>query len=306
MHLDDAAENFSYFIKVELGLSNNTAEAYLSDIAAFIRYAENIGCQNCNDITINMIEGYIAHRTLGASRHAPVAPTNDDKTDEKIGHRSAHRQLISLRRWLDFLVDEGEMDVNVAKLIELPKFAQKNPVYLTEAEVEALIKAPNVETPLGLRDRAMIETIYATGMRVSELINIKFVDIDFERACIIAHGKGSKDRLIPTGEVALKWIEHYVQFARKNLSKKHPKNKTDAKEPVFITSRGGAMTRQAFWKIIKKYALIAQIKRPSNSCSDTLTSPRHKSTRTSPANASNASSTSTILALVEMTSFSMP
>jgi integrase/recombinase XerD len=154
---------------------------------------------------------------------------------------SAARRVSTLKRFYQYCVRERRMNADPTLKLEPPKRAPRFPKTLSEADVEALLAAPATETPLGLRDRAMLEMLYATGLRVSELVGLKIFQVSLESGVVRVMGKGSKERLVPLGEEAVQWISNYL---------KERKSDSDA---LFITSRGGGMTRQAFWHLIRRY-----------------------------------------------------
>jgi integrase/recombinase XerD len=169
--------------------------------------------------------------------------------------RTTSRLVSSLKRFFQFALREGLRKDDPAAELDSPKLPRSLPKSLSEAEVESLLAAPNVETPQGLRDRAMLETLYASGLRVSELVGLKIVQVSLDMGVVRVLGKGSKERLSPLGEEAVEWIERYQREARTLLLGSH---RSDA---LFVTPRGGPMTRQAFWKLVQRYAQIAGIRR---------------------------------------------
>ena len=239
--LNDALEQFISHLKVERGLAANTQSSYRRDIERFCDYLRDLGITKIEEISEDLVRGYLEMRL--------------SDVDEAIKTRSLARNLVSLRQWMKFLTGDGILDVNPCEHIDLPKFAQKDPVYLNDDEVKALLEAPNCETPEGLRDRAMIELLYATGLRVSELVGLQLRDLNLDNGCITAHGKGSKDRVIPMGEYAHLWIRRYMDNARGSLLS----NTQSETTILFVTRRGDGMTRQGFWKNLKHYAVAAGI-----------------------------------------------
>jgi len=166
---------------------------------------------------------------------------------------SINRRLSSLRRFYRLQAMQGTLAVDPTLRIKSPKLPRRLPKPLSEQQVEALLAAPDVETTLGLRDRAMLETLYATGLRVSELVGLTRAQLAFDTGAVRVLGKGSKERLVPLGEEAIVWLKRYLARARPLLAKNA---KTDA---VFVTARRAPLTRQAFWQSIKRYALKADI-----------------------------------------------
>ncbi len=166
---------------------------------------------------------------------------------------SIARRLSSLRRFYGLLLQQGTIDADPTLRIRAPKLPRRLPKNLTEAQVEALLAAPDVATTLGLRDRAMLETLYATGLRVSELVGLKLAQVAQDAGVVRVLGKGSKERLVPLGEEAVAWIARYLAEARPVLAG------TGGSDAMFLTTRAGPMTRQAFWALIKRCAALAGI-----------------------------------------------
>ena len=241
MDLDESLAEFVRHLKVERGLSENTIAAYRRDVGRFCEFLDNAGCTRVEEVNEDLVREYLEMRI--------------SEGDDAIKSRSLARNLVSLRQWMAFMVGDGVLEASPCEHIDLPKFLQKDPVYLNDAEVTALIGAPDCTQPEGLRDRAMIELLYATGLRVSELVGVCLRDLDLDNGCITAHGKGAKDRVIPMGEYAHLWIQRYLDEARGALLA-HSGSDTPV---LFVTRRGCGMTRQGFWKLLKHYALAAGI-----------------------------------------------
>jgi integrase/recombinase XerD len=170
---------------------------------------------------------------------------------------SINRRLSSLRRFYRLQVQQGITKADPTIRVQAPKLPRRLPKNLSEARVEALLDAPDTKTTLGLRDRAMLETLYACGLRVSELVGLKLAQVSLDMGVVRALGKGNKERMVPLGEEAISWIARYVATARVELAAHAP---TDA---VFLTARRAPMTRQAFWQLVKRYGTIAGIPRAS-------------------------------------------
>ena len=229
-------EQFQDALWMEQGLSDNTLQAYGSDLKQF--------------------SSWLKHKSLLDTQAADVSTYLAVKFQQGASARSSARLLSSLRRFFAFLVRHGAMAEDPCARIEAPHVGKRLPATLSEQDVEQLLAAPECSTPLGLRDRAMLELLYATGLRVSELVSLRIEQINFRQGSIRVVGKGDKDRLIPMGEEAVTWLESYKNNARKEIL---GQRQTD---DLFVTRRGGAMTRQAFWHIIKRYAKKAGIKKP--------------------------------------------
>jgi len=220
---------------MERGLSANTLAAYARDLAGFSRWlsAQGAGLASADR---QLLQVYLAHRHSQGSRPRSVA-----------------RLLSCLRRFYAFALREGLVRDNPTERIEAPRLGRSLPAALGEAEVEALLAAPAVDAPLGLRDRAMLEMLYATGLRVSELVGLPMTAVNLRQGVLRVVGKGSKTRLVPLGEEAQDWLQRYLDTARAELLDARPC------EAVFVTRRGGPLTRQAFWYLIKRYAVRAGI-----------------------------------------------
>jgi integrase/recombinase XerD len=220
---------------LEDGLAKNTLESYRRDLKQLAAWLAGQGTDLARATEADLL-GYFAHRYRQASR--PRASTQA-------------RLNSSLRRFYAHALRERHIARDPTAGLDAPKRAPRFPKTLSEGDVEALLGAPDVESALGLRDRAMLELLYATGLRVSELVTIKQVQISFDMGVVRVMGKGSKERLVPMGEPAADWIERYAKSARGELLKGRPS------DHVFVTARGEPMTRQAFWYLIKRYGLAA-------------------------------------------------
>ena len=221
---------------MERGVSDNTLAAYRSDVLKFAAWLEQkgINLQHAHDADLRLYLAGLDYRSM----------------------RTLSRRLSSLRQFYGYLVREGEMQHDPTVRIESPRLGRPLPKSLTEEEVEALLQAPDVETPLGLRDRCMLEVLYATGLRVSELVGLMLTQINQRQGLVRVTGKGNKERLVPMGAEALDWLQKYLQDARPLLVKTH------AIDALFPNRRGAKMTRQAFWHLIKRHARLAGISKP--------------------------------------------
>jgi integrase/recombinase XerD len=225
-------------LRVERGLSGNTVEAYGRDVNRYLVYLEQNQKSGPESASRTMILGYLVHLSQAG-----------------IGARSRARALSALKGFYGFLVKEGLMEANPASDVESPKLSTYLPSVLSEDDVDRLLAAPDVETPGGLRDRAMLELLYATGMRVSELLNVETAHMNLEAGYIRTRGKGSKERLIPLGDQAVDWIKRYIKDARPALGRNRPTSH------VFLSRLGKKISRQYFWKLVVKYARQAGIKK---------------------------------------------
>jgi len=231
-------EQFLDAIWMERGLSENTLAAYRNDL---IGYARWLASQQQSDLTAvgrHDVQAYLAQRV--AAKASP---------------RSTARLLSTLRRFYAWLRRENRISEDPTALIEAPKLGRPLPKTLTESEVEALLAAPDTQTTLGLRDRTMLEVIYASGLRVSELVNLTLMQLNLQQGVIRVTGKGNKERLVPLGDEAVSWLQRYIQEARIVLLN------GQSCDALFVTQRREAMTRQAFWYMIKRHAKNANIEK---------------------------------------------
>jgi integrase/recombinase XerD len=227
---DPAVSRFLDAVWMERGLSPNTLAAYRADLTALSRWLAVRGIAMMRTSRADL-QDFIAWRV-----HAGARP------------RSTARQLSSFRRFFRYLVREAVIREDPTAQIAMPKIGRSLPKSLSEEEVEALLSAPVVSDPLGNRDRAMLEVLYATGLRVSELVNLRHGQVNINQGVIRILGKGNRERLIPLGEEAMRWLTEFATGARSEILLER---QTDY---LFPTRRGDRMTRQAFWHIIKRYA----------------------------------------------------
>jgi integrase/recombinase XerD len=230
-------DRFLDAVWMERGLSPNTLAAYRADLTALDRWLD----EHSGDLERAQrgdILSFMASRVQAGARP-----------------RSTARQLSSFRRFYRYLVREGALREDPTAQIAMPKVGRSLPKSLMEEEVEALLAAPAVSDPLGHRDRTMLEVLYATGLRVSELVNCTLAQVNLNQGVLRIVGKGDRERLIPLGEEAVQWVQHFLQGPRVEILLER---QTDY---LFPTRRGDRMTRQAFWHIIKRYARKAGIER---------------------------------------------
>lgn len=238
-NLTEQVEDYLRYSQIERGLSANTITAYKQDLSSFINFLQKENLSSWPTKAID-IDAFLA-----------------EQRDQKKATSSISRLISSLRKFYQWLVRQNIQKLNPMLEIDSPKKRRPLPVALTTVEVTDLLKQPDIKKKLGLRDRALLETLYATGIRVSELINLKFTDLHEELKLVKVFGKGSKERLIPISKVALSWIDSYKEKVRDPLILKVGKN-TDF---IFLNSRGGSLTRQAVWQIIKHYCKLAGIQK---------------------------------------------
>ena len=220
---------------LEDGLAKATLDSYRSDLGRLALWLAEHQYEALLDAREITLTGFIAH--LARNTRAT----------------SQARYLATLRRFYRWQVGRGRLVADPTLKLSNPSLPSRLPKVMSEKQVEALLDAPDLDTPLGLRDRAMLETIYATGLRVSELVNLKLHEVALNDGVLRALGKGSKERLVPLGQLAIDWIQRYLDEARPEILNGQ---QTD---DLFVTARGAAMTRQAFWQLIKRYALRAGI-----------------------------------------------
>jgi integrase/recombinase XerD len=239
--LDDAIQQFLDHLRVERELSVATLAAYGHDLTAFSRFA-----------TTRKLSDLASVRTIHVLEYL------SDLTEDALSARSQARALVALRQFFRFLKSERLCVADPTEDVDLPRFGLRLPTFLTVAEVDLLLAAPDRRTDRGARDGAMLETLYATGLRVSELVKLRLADINLEAGYLVTVGKGGKQRLVPLGEAAVAAIRSYVETARPHFLRPRHGASPDA---VFLTRLGRRMTRQAFWKILGAYTRAAGIRK---------------------------------------------
>jgi len=236
--LDIFVDQYINYLVFEKGLSEKTIESYSSDLSKYLEFLKQKGV---NDITQAdtplILKHLIALRESG------------------LGSKSCARHLITLRGFYKFLAQEKILEFDPAKLIDLPKSGLKLPDVLSVSEVNLLLNIPDSNTVLGKRNSAMIELLYAAGLRVSELVNLKFLDVNLEACFVRVMGKGSKERIVPFGLYAKNKIDDYINNSRALLLKNR------ISKYLFVARAGNPMTRQGFWKLLKQYVKQAGIKK---------------------------------------------
>ena len=232
-------DEFCDALWLEDGLAKNTLEAYRRDLNQFARWLEAQQGKKLLDGNVADIQSYLGHQFRKKTRAS-----------------SAARLLSSLKRFYRYGLRQGRIKADPTLKIDTPKLPRSLPRSLTEEDVESLLTAPAVEQALGLRDKAMLETLYASGLRVSELVTLKLGQVSQDMGVVRVMGKGSKERLVPLGEEALAWIRRYLKEARPALLGAR------SSDDLFVTARGAAMTRQMFWHLLRRHALKAGLKKP--------------------------------------------
>jgi integrase/recombinase XerD len=231
-------DRYVNYLLVEKGLARATIESYAGDLDKFIKFLALHKITSIADTDSAVILKYLLHLR-----------------DKKISARSRARNLVTIRGFYKFLVHEKVLATDPARMIDLPKTGLKLPDVLSVEEIMSMINAPDMATSRGLRDAAMLELLYAAGLRVSELIHVKLQDVNLEVGFVRTMGKGSKERVVPIGAHAREKISDYLSNARPLLLKHH------ASHYLFVAHAGKPMTRQGFWKLLKKYSVIAGIEK---------------------------------------------
>lgn len=236
--MEKPIEEFMSYLSVERGLSDNTLSSYKRDLKRFFEYLESRHIDSIQKVSRQIVTSFML-----------------SEKDRGLSANSISRELASLKSFFKFLIRENKVKEDVTGIIESPRLWKKLPSVLDIAEVEALLKAPNVRDLMGIRDKACLELMYATGMRVSELINLKMDDLNMNVGFVKCLGKGNKERIVPFGRKAKESLMRYIDKARSVFLKKRISNF------LFLTRLSKAMSRQTFWKTIKKYARLAGIKK---------------------------------------------
>jgi integrase/recombinase XerD len=225
LSLENAVRSYLHFCRTEKGLSGNTLEAYRRDLQQFQQF---VFPEALDTVSLQTLRSYLDHlRANGLS------------------HRSIARQVTTLRGFFGFCLEEEFISSNPAELLAAPKIGSSLPKCLDRPQIDRLLETPDANTRIGLRDTAMLDLLYATGMRVSELISVRVADLDLAAGLVRVTGKGNKQRMIPVGRSALQSVEHYFreqrpQFLRGRVS-----------PFLFVTARGTRMTRQCFWNLLR-------------------------------------------------------
>ena len=237
--MKELIDTFLNYLSVERGLASNTIIAYREDLNNYLGFIEKSHIEALSKISKDNITNFML-----SQRDSGIAPN------------SVARRLAAIRMFHRFLARERILKTDPSTLIDSPKLWKRIPDTLSVNEVEALIAQPNVHETQGVRDRAILETLYATGMRVSEAVNLKKDNVNLDIGFLRCIGKGNKERIVPLGKKAIASINRYLQVSRP----KFLKDKTS--EFMFLSRSGKKISRQSFWKLIKKYAKLARIKKP--------------------------------------------
>lgn len=235
----DLIDEFCDALWLEDGLARNTLESYRRDLTQFTKWLEERQGKKLLEGGAADIQGYLGH-LFGRKTRAS----------------SAARLLSTLKRFYRLALRQGRITTDPTLRVDTPKLPRPLPKSLTEQDVESLLAAPRVDEALGLRDRTMLETLYASGLRVSELVALKLPQVSQDMGVVRVIGKGSKERLVPLGAEALAWIRRYMEQARPALLAGR------ASDDLFVTARGAAMTRQTFWHLVRRHARQAGLEKP--------------------------------------------
>ncbi|TWH48962.1 site-specific tyrosine recombinase XerD [Sporomusa sp. KB1] len=234
--MESYVNEFINYLAVERGLAQNTLESYGRDLRQYQTFLQNSQLDFLQNSNRDTILSYLNNLQVKGRAVSTIS-----------------RNLAAIKSFYQYLVRERHLEKDPAVNLESPKLEKKLPKILSIAEVEELLKQPNTIQPTGLRDKAMLELLYATGIRVSELINLNISDVNLDMGYIKCYGKGAKERIVPLGSIAAKCAQEYINKGRPKLVR------TYEESSLFVNHHGNRLTRQGFWKIIKKYALEANI-----------------------------------------------
>jgi len=234
--MESYVNEFINYLAVERGLAQNTLESYGRDLRQFQTYLQNSQLDFLRNSNRDTILNYLNSLQVRGRAVSTIS-----------------RNLAAIKSFYQYLVRERHLEKDPAVNLESPKLEKKLPKILSITEVEELLKQPNTSQPTGLRDKAMLELLYATGIRVSELISLNISDVNLDMGYIKCYGKGAKERLVPLGSIAAKCVQEYIGKGRAKLVR------TYEEASLFVNHHGNRLTRQGFWKIIKKYAMEARI-----------------------------------------------
>lgn len=235
--MDDVIADYLHYLQIERGLSANTISSYHQDLKSFSAYL------NDQHLTLSQVEQLTILNYLNTLREAGKS------------RRTVTRAVSTLRRFFQYLVQNDQLPADPMAEIKAPKQGQHLPQVLTVEEVDALLAAPDTSNKYGIRDRAILEVMYATGLRVSELVHLKLADLHLDMGLIQTLGKGNKERIIPIGDVAIQWLDTYLEKSRPVLLKQR-------QSPyVFLNAHGSGLSRQSIWQKIQQYVSLAGIRK---------------------------------------------
>lgn len=229
---DFPLKEFLDYLSIEKGLAPNSIEAYRQDLSLYQKFLHRKGIFRLSRVKRDAIMQFLLCEKERGLQGSSVA-----------------RRLVAIKLFHRFLVREGRLQEDITSVLESPRLWRKLPQFLTAAEMEKILNQPPLKTPAGIRDRALLELFYATGMRVSEVVNLKIKDVNLESAFLKCHGKGSRERIVPLGEVAIETLKMHLKRNRKDTV-----SRSSSQEYIFCNPRGKPLTRQRLWQLIRKYA----------------------------------------------------
>lgn len=236
--MDKLVEEFIDYLRVERGLAVNTLESYGRDLKNYLNYLNKQHITKLDETDKKTIISYLLQMQKKGKASSTIS-----------------RSLASIRSFYQFMVNESYIPKDPTTNLESPKIEKRLPKVLSIKEVDLLLSQPDLTDPLGLRDKAMLELLYATGIRVSELVSLDVSNVNLQKGYVRCIGKGSKERIIPIGKTAVEFIKVYIKKARVKITK------NNSEKALFVNRHGNRLTRQGFWKIIKRYAQKAKIKK---------------------------------------------
>lgn len=239
----DYKKQFINYLRTEKSLSDNTIQSYSFDLQKFTDYMESNSSSTIDGAGESDILDFIKYLRSG------------DEENEPFSDKSTARMLSTLRSYYKFLESENVIENSPLTNIDTPRQKRELPEVLSLVEIDSILSKPDVSDKLGLRDRAILETMYASGLRVSELINLQIPDIIFDEEFLRVMGKGSKERIVPIGTSALEWVKDYIERSRSQLKNDKSENY------LFLNFRGKKLSRMAIWDIVRKYCTAAGIKK---------------------------------------------
>lgn len=241
MHLDRAVDDYLQHLKVERNLSDNTITAYSTDLRQFVEFlSDERGCDGVDEVSENDVSQFML-----------------DLLDRGLKSRTASRKLSTVRGLFEYLVADDHLESDPTEPVDAPRYGRNVPTVLSLDEVERLLETPDDSTPEGHRDWVMLEVLYATGLRVTELVELELRDVDLNGGYVHVVGKGDEQRIVPLGETAVDGLEDYIDRTRPTLLESH--GGPGCTPYLFVTRRGSSMTRQGFWKNLKRYGQEAGI-----------------------------------------------
>lgn len=235
--MDSILKDFIYYLSVEKGLAKNTLDSYQRDLRGYLKFLHSNNLREAKEVSRKNISDYLLYQ-----KEKGLTPS------------TITRNLASIRSFYQFMLREQLIQENPTAELESPRLEKKLPQVLSFSDVELLLEQPKTKNAAGLRDKAMLELLYATGIRVSELVYLNLGDLHLKMGFLKCNGKGGKERIIPLGSIAIKSVQDYLQNGRVKLVKR--KDETS----LFLNVQGNRLTRQGFWKILKKYSVKAGLK----------------------------------------------